>query len=215
VPLSELSWTRRPLHPAELLHAGQEAEFVVLELEPERQRLVLSLRRTQPNPWEEAAARYPVGSRISVQVRRVTETAAIVETAEGIEGILPAAELSWARTRPAPAALLSPGQSLEVVVLELLPQQQRLVVSLRQALPNPWTEAPQRYPAGSRIQGTVLRLTLHELPSWRSSPASRGSSRSESSPGLAVQPIRQSCSRQGRARSLWSCRWTPNGGTFC
>jgi small subunit ribosomal protein S1 len=159
VPLSELSWTRRPLHPAELLHAGQEAEFVVLELEPERQRLVLSLRRTQPNPWEEAAARYPVGSRISVQVRRVTETAAIVETAEGIEGILPAAELSWARTRPAPAALLSPGQSLEVVVLELLPQQQRLVVSLRQALPNPWTEAPQRYPAGSRVQGTVLRLT--------------------------------------------------------
>jgi|GEM_PF-1461284 len=159
VPLSELSWTRRPLHPAELLHAGQEAEFVVLELEPERQRLLLSLRRTQPNPWEEAAARYPVGSRISVQVRRVMETAAIVETAEGIEGILPAAELSWARIRPAPAALLSPGQSVEVVVVEVLPQQQRLVVSLRRALPNPWEEAPQRYPVGSRVRGTIQRLT--------------------------------------------------------
>ncbi len=159
VPLSELSWTRRPLHPAELLSAGQEAEFVVLELEPERQRLLLSLRRTQPNPWEEAAARYPVGSRISVQVRRITETAAIVETAEGIEGILPATELSWARIRPAPASLLSPGQSLEVVVLEVLPQQQRLVVSLRRALPNPWEEAPQRYSVGSRVHGTIQRLT--------------------------------------------------------
>ncbi len=158
VPVEELSWIQRIPHPSHLLSAGQEAEFVVLEVSAERKRLVLSLRRTQPNPWDEAAERYPVGSRVEVTVRRLTQTAAHVELDTGLAGIIPATELSWSQARPAPSSILQVGQRIEAVVLQLEPHRQLLVLSYRRAHPDPWEGIAERLSVGTRVRGTVRRV---------------------------------------------------------
>lgn len=158
VPVEELSWTERITHPAQVLSAGQEAEFVVLEVVPDQKRMVLSLRRTQPNPWEGAAERYPVGSRVTVTVRRLTATATIVELPDGLSGIIPVAELSWKQQRPAPSSILQPGQTIEAVVLQVEPERRLLVLSYRQTQPNPWDHVEERFPIGSRLRAQVRRV---------------------------------------------------------
>lgn len=158
VPVEELAWTQRISHPSQLLSAGQEAEFVVIEASAERKRLLLSLRRTQPNPWEEAAERYPVGSRVEATVRRLTQTAAHVELDNGLPGIIPAAELSWSQARPAPSSILQVGQRLEAVVLQLEPERQLLVLSYRRLRPNPWETIAEHLAVGSQVQGMVRRV---------------------------------------------------------
>lgn len=158
VPVEELSWTQQVPHPAHVLSAGQEAEFVVLEVSEAKKRLVLSLRRTHPNPWETAATEYPVGSRVSVVVRRLSERAAHVELPNGLPGIIPAAELTWRRSRLLPSQVLQLGQQVEAVVIQAEPERYLIVLSLRQAQPNPWEHAEARFPVGSRVQGIVRQV---------------------------------------------------------
>ncbi|MCS7169860.1 MAG: S1 RNA-binding domain-containing protein, partial [Candidatus Kapabacteria bacterium] len=158
VPVEELSWTRRVAHPAHVLSAGQEVEFVVVESSAAQKRIVLSLRRTQPDPWEGIAQRYPVGSRVHATVRRLSATAAFVELEDGLSALIPAAELSWSRSRPSPSSLFRVGQEVEAVVLQAEPQQRLIVLSYRQAQPNPWESAEERFPVGSRVHGIARRL---------------------------------------------------------
>lgn len=158
VPVEELSWTRRFVHPAHLLSAGQEAEFVVMEVSAAQQRILLSLRRTQPNPWETVSEQYPVGSRVLATVQRMTPTAVVVELESGLPAIIPARELSWTHAKPNPSELLRIGQQIEAVVLQVDPTRQTLILSYRQVHPNPWEEAEKRFPVGSRLRGRVSRL---------------------------------------------------------
>ncbi|MEN3026175.1 MAG: S1 RNA-binding domain-containing protein [Chlorobiota bacterium] len=158
VPVEELSWTHRVAHPAYVFSAGQEVELVVVESSATQKRLVLSLRRTQPDPWEGAVQRYPVGSRVRATVRRLSATAAFVELEDGLLALIPAAELSWSRPRPSPSSLFHIGQEVEAAVLQVEPRRQLIVLSYRQAQPSPWESAEERFPVGSRVHGIVRRV---------------------------------------------------------
>lgn len=157
VPVEELSWGRRPPHPAYLLSAGQEAEFVVLEASSSQRRLVLSLRRTQPNPWERVHERYAIGSRVAATVQQILPTAVLVELEDGLSAIIPARELSWSHL-PNPSTVVHVGQQIEAVVLQIDQAKQLLILSHRQTQPNPWEEAEKRFPVGSRLRGRIRRL---------------------------------------------------------
>ncbi len=158
VPVEELSWTQPAAHPAQFLSAGQELEFVVTEVSSAQKRIVLSLRRAQPNPWEQVRQRYPVGSRVEVTVRRLSPTAAIVELEDGLPAVIPAAELSWTHPRPQPSNILQPGQRIPAIVLQVEPERRTILLSYRQTQPDPWSYAEERFPVGSYVQGTVRRL---------------------------------------------------------
>jgi len=136
IHVSELSWTKRPRHPSEVLKEGEEVEAVVLRLDPQERRLSLGLKQTQPDPWQALVEKYPPGSVVKGKVTGVTEFGVFVEIEPGMEGLVHVSELDYARVEN-PAALFQRGEEMEVVVLNIDPVEQRISLSRKRLLPPP------------------------------------------------------------------------------
>lgn len=125
IHISELSWTKRPKHPSEVVKEGDEVEAVVLRLDPEERRLSLGLKQTQPDPWQQLTEKYPPGTVLKGKVTGVTDFGVFVEIEPGIEGLVHVSELDHKRVEN-PAALFKKGDEMEVVVLNIDPVEQRV-----------------------------------------------------------------------------------------
>jgi small subunit ribosomal protein S1 len=131
VHLSELAW-RQVAHPSEVVHVGDEVTVKVISVDQERQKVALSIRRTQPEPWLTAAERYPVGSLVTGRVARLVDFGAFVRLDDGIEGLIHVSELSDRRVAH-PRNVLQEGEDVTVRVLRVEPERRRIGLSLRQA----------------------------------------------------------------------------------
>jgi small subunit ribosomal protein S1 len=120
---------------------------------------VLGLKQLQPEPWDSAADRYQLGQRVSGTVKRLTDFGAFIEVEPGIEGLIHVSEMSWVNKVRKPADLLKLDDTVEAVILSISPAERRLSLGLKQALGDPWAVVPQKFPAGSVIEGPVTRLT--------------------------------------------------------
>jgi small subunit ribosomal protein S1 len=127
--ISELSW-QRVNHPREVLSPGQEVKVVVVEIDRERERIGLSLRRLQDNPWETIDQRYSLGQLVSGPVTNVTPFGAFVQIEEAVEGLIHASELD-SDPQIQPRDVLQPGQTVTAKVISLDRQRQRMGLSLR------------------------------------------------------------------------------------
>ncbi|AFV76878.1 ribosomal protein S1 [Thermus oshimai JL-2] len=136
IHISELSWTKRPKHPSEVVKEGDEVEAVVLRLDPAERRLSLGLKQTQPDPWQLLVEKYPPGTVVKGRVTGVTDFGVFVEIEPGIEGLVHVSELDYQRVEN-PAALFKKGDELEVVVLNIDPTEQRVSLSRKRLLPPP------------------------------------------------------------------------------
>ncbi|KGQ22369.1 30S ribosomal protein S1 [Thermus filiformis] len=136
IHVSELSWTKRPRHPSEVLKEGEEVEAVVLRIDPQERRLSLGLKQTQPDPWQALVEKYPPGTVVKGKVTGVTDFGVFVELEPGMEGLVHVSELDHARVEN-PAALFKKGDELEVVVLNIDPVEQRISLSRKRLLPPP------------------------------------------------------------------------------
>ena len=156
--VSDIAWSRVK-NPEEVLTVGQQLQVKVLKIDADSRRISLGVKQLQPEPWDSAAERYQLGQRVSGTVKRLTDFGAFIEVEPGIEGLIHVSEMSWVKKVRKPADLLKLDDTVEAVILSMSPAERRLSLGLKQALGDPWTVVPQKFPAGSVIEGPVARLT--------------------------------------------------------
>jgi small subunit ribosomal protein S1 len=158
VHVSELSWTKRIARPADVLTQGQEIEAVVLGVSKEDQKVSLSVRQLDTNPWEVVTAKYPTGTRVKGKVRNLTAYGAFVELEEGIDGMIHVSDLSWTKKINHPSEVLKKGDEIEAEVLEIDKANQRISLSLKHLANDPWKSIEDRYKIGDLVTGKVSKV---------------------------------------------------------
>ena len=158
VHVSEMSWVQRVGRASDVLSIGDQVDAVVLNINREEQKISLGIRQTTANPWEQARDRYPVGSRVSGTVKNFTSYGAFVELQEGIDGMIHISDMSWTRKVAHPSEALKKGDQVEVVVLEVSPENQRISLGLKQAQADPWSTIATKYKVGQIVEGPITKL---------------------------------------------------------
>ncbi len=158
--ITDMSWGRIK-HPSELLKVGQEINVKVLDVDREKERISLGLKQTTENPWDTIAVQFPVGARVSGKVVNLAPYGAFVEIAPGIEGLVHISEFSWTKRVARPEDMLQQGDEVQVQVLSVDVETQKIALGIRQTQENPWDTVQDRYPVGSRVKGKVRNFTAY------------------------------------------------------
>jgi len=158
VHVTELSWTKRIAKPSDVLKPDQEIEAVVLGINRDEQKISLGIRQLETNPWDSAVNKYPVGSKVSGQVRNLTSYGAFVELEEGIDGMIHVSDISWTRKINHPSEVLKKGDVVEAQVLEIDRENQRIGLGLKQLGTDPWDKIDAFYKVGDLVTGKVTKL---------------------------------------------------------
>lgn len=158
--ITDLTWGRVK-HPADLVKVGQELNVIILEIDRDRERISLGLKQAQANPWDDIEARYPVNSRLRGKVVNLVAYGAFVELEDGIEGLVHVSEFSWTRRVARASDVLNVGDEVDVVVLGVNKEDQKIALGIRQTEENPWDTVQDRYPVGTRVKGKVRNFTSY------------------------------------------------------
>jgi small subunit ribosomal protein S1 len=156
--ITDMSWGRLT-HPRDLVNVGDEIQVKVLKFDKDKQRVSLGFKQLTPDPWLDAAERYPVGARVKGRVLSVTDYGAFVELEQGIEGLVHLSEMTWSKRLKHPSKLVKPNEEVETVVLSVNPADRRISLGMKQLLPNPWEHLTEKYPPGTIVEGRVRNLT--------------------------------------------------------
>lgn len=156
--ITDMSWGRIN-HPSDIIKVGQTIKVKVLQFDRENQRLSLGLKQTIPDPWEHVGEKFPQGSRVKGKVTSITDYGAFVQLLDGVEGLVHVSEMAWTKRVRHPSKILSVGDEVEVMVLDVDPNQKRISLGLKQTSPNPWDTIAERYPVGTKIQGRIKNIT--------------------------------------------------------
>ena len=158
--ITDMSWARVK-HPSELIKVGQELDVMVLDVDRERERVSLGLKQTMPNPWDAIQDQFPVGARVMGKVVNLAAYGAFVEIAPGIEGLVHISEFSWTKRVARASDMLSVGDEVQVVVLSIDVENQKIALGIRQTQDNPWDTVQDRFPVGSKVKGKVRNFTAY------------------------------------------------------
>jgi small subunit ribosomal protein S1 len=156
--VTDMSWGRVN-HPSELFHVGDEIKVKVLKFDPESERVSLGLKQIQPDPWIDASMRYPIGKRITGKVVSLAEYGAFVELEPGIEGLIHVSEMSWTKRVKHPSKVVSVGDQVEALVLDVDERERKISLGMKQIEENPWSRIEETYPIGTRVTGTIRNIT--------------------------------------------------------
>jgi small subunit ribosomal protein S1 len=158
VHVSEMSWSKHAKHPSKIVKADEEVEVVVLEVKTDLRRISLGLKQTLPDPWEAAAQKYPVGSRVTGRIRNLAEFGAFVELEEGMEGLIHISDVSWTERIKHPSEKFKKGDAVEAKVLKVDSQNRRLSLGVKQ-LNDIWANWFAEHKIGDVLKGKVARTT--------------------------------------------------------
>ena len=158
VHVTELSWTKRIAKPSDVLKQGQEIEAVVLGINRDEQKISLGVRQLETNPWEQAAEKYPPGTRVKGKIRNLTSYGAFLELEEGIDGMIHVSDISWTRKINHPSEVLKKGDEVEAQVLEVDKANQRIALGVKQIGEDPWANIDKFYKVGDLVTGKVTKL---------------------------------------------------------
>ncbi len=156
--ITDMSWGRVN-HPSDLCRVGEEIEVRILKFDRLAEKVSLGYKQLGDDPWLTAAERYPTGSRVQTKVVSLTDYGAFVELEQGIEGLIHVSEMTWNKRIKHPAKLLSVGDDVATVVLDLDPKARRISLGMKQTEPNPWELIEEKYAINSIVSGTVRNLT--------------------------------------------------------
>jgi len=160
IHISEMSWTKRIAHPADILQVGEEVEVAVLDINKDKQEISLGLKQLETNPWSIAGQKYPTGTIVTAHVTSLTNYGAFVEIEPGIDGLIHISDLSWTKKYNHPGECLQKGQEIKCVVLELDEEKHRISLGVKQLTEDPWIRAiPEKYIPGQIVRGVVTKLT--------------------------------------------------------
>lgn len=156
--ITDMSWGRLT-HPKDLVNVGDQIQVKVLKFDKEKQRVSLGFKQLTPDPWLDAAHRYPVGAHVHGRVISVTDYGAFVELEQGIEGLVHVSEMTWSKRMKHPSKLVNVGDQVDCVVLSVNPAERRISLGMRQLAANPWDSLHDKYPVGATVEGRVRNLT--------------------------------------------------------
>ncbi len=156
--ITDISWGRVK-HPSELFSVGDKITVKILSLDMERERVSLGMKQLVEDPWLAAAEKYLLGSHITGKVVSLTDYGAFVELEEGIEGLIHVSEMSWTRKIRHPSKVVSIGDMVDAVVLDIKPENRRISLGMKQVVPNPWDLISEKYPTGTTIEGKIKNIT--------------------------------------------------------
>ena len=156
--VTDMSWGRVK-HPSQVVTVGQKIDVMVLHFDPQTERISLGLKQKSDNPWKTAAERYPIASIVRGKVVSMTDYGAFVQLEEGIEGMVHVSEMSWTRRVRHPNEMLTLDQEVDVMILSVDPEAEKIALGIKQTMPNPWSDIADRYPVSSTVKGTVRNLT--------------------------------------------------------
>ncbi len=156
--VTDIAW-RRVSHPTEVLSVGQTVTVQIIKINQDTQRISLGMKQLQTDPWEGVAVKYPPGVRFKGKVTNVTDYGAFVELEPGVEGLVHVSEMSWVKKNMAPSKIVTPGQEVDVQVLEVDSNKRRISLGLKQCMDNPWQAFVMAHPQGSTIEGEIKSIT--------------------------------------------------------
>jgi len=156
--ITDMSWGRVG-HPSEMCSIGDTIKVMVLNFDSEKERVSLGLKQLTDDPWSSVDERYPEGGRVTGRVVSLTDYGAFVELEPGIEGLIHVSEMSWTAKIRHPSKVVSVGDIVEAVVLNLNKENKRISLGMKQVEPNPWDVIGEKYPVGTTIQGKIKNIT--------------------------------------------------------
>lgn len=155
--VGEISWTRVN-KPSDVLSVGDQVEARILKIDSDKRRISLSMKQLMPHPWDSVAEKYKTGERVRGTVTRLMDFGAFVEIEPGIEGMIHISEMSWGKKVRTPRDVVKPGETVEAVILGVNAAERRISLGLKQALGDPWADVPQKFAAGTVIEGPVTSI---------------------------------------------------------
>ena len=156
--ITDMTWGRI-VHPSEMFGIGDEVEVLVVKYFPEDQKVSLGLKQLSNNPWEAVEKKYEIGTRVTGKIVSITDYGAFIELEPGVEGLIHISEMSWTKKVRHPSKIVQLGDEVEALVKDLDIERKRISLSMKEAEPNPWKLAMERYPIGSIVQGKVRNIT--------------------------------------------------------
>lgn len=146
-------------HPREVLKVGEKVKVEVLDMDLEKERINLSMKKLMSDPWTKAVETYQIGQRVSGKVTNLTPFGAFIEIEAGLEGLIHVSEMSWTKRIRHPKEVLKEGDTVEAMVLKIDTENKRISLGLRQTQPDPWSSLPDRYPPGTEVTGPITGIT--------------------------------------------------------
>jgi small subunit ribosomal protein S1 len=156
--ITDMAW-RRVRHPSEVVTVGQELTAKVLKFDSEKNRVSLGLKQLGDDPWMGVARRYPNSTRLFGKVTNIADYGAFVEIEPGIEGLVHVSEMDWTNKNVAPAKVVTLGQEVEVMVLEIDEDKRRISLGMKQCRANPWEEFAENFKRGDKVKGPIKSIT--------------------------------------------------------
>jgi small subunit ribosomal protein S1 len=156
--VTDMAW-RRVAHPSEVVTVGDSVKVQIIRINPETQRISLGIKQLEADPWQDIAAKYPVGARLKGTVTNITDYGAFVELEPGVEGLIHVSEMSWTKKNIHPGKIISTSQEVEVQVLEVDPEKRRISLGLKQTQENPWVAFAANHAPGAIIEGPIRNIT--------------------------------------------------------
>jgi small subunit ribosomal protein S1 len=156
--ITDMAW-RRVRHPSEVLSVGQEVTAKVLKFDQEKNRVSLGVKQLGDDPWVGISRRYPTGTRMFGKVTNITDYGAFVEIEPGIEGLVHVSEMDWTNKNVNPGKVVSLGDEVEVMVLEIDEDRRRISLGMKQCRPNPWQEFAENHRKGDKVSGSIKSIT--------------------------------------------------------
>tara|TARA_R110002096_G_scaffold152824_2_gene316036 strand:- start:3301 stop:4968 length:1668 start_codon:yes stop_codon:yes gene_type:complete len=156
--ITDMAW-KRVKHPSEVIEIGQDIEVVVLRYDEEKKRVSLGMKQLGEDPWVNILDRYPVHSKLSGKVTNLTDYGCFIEIEDGIEGLVHVSEMDWTNKNVNPAKVVSLGDEVEVMVLEIDDTRRRISLGMKQCKGNPWQDFSAIHKKGDKIKGLIKSIT--------------------------------------------------------
>lgn len=156
--ITDMAW-RRVRHPSEVVQPGQEITAKILKFDTEKNRVSLGLKQMGDDPWMGVSRRYPQGTRMFGKITNIADYGAFVELEPGIEGLVHVSEMDWTNKNVAPSKLVSLGDEVEVMVLDIDEDKRRISLGMKQCRANPWHEFAEATKRGDRVKGPIKSIT--------------------------------------------------------
>jgi small subunit ribosomal protein S1 len=156
--ITDMSWGRVS-HPSTMYQRGDEITVKVISFDREKERVSLGIKQLKPDPWAEAPKKFAVGEKVTGRVVNITDYGAFIEMEEGVEGLIHISEMSWTKKVKHPSQIVSIGDTIEAVVLNLDTENKRVSLGIKQIKPNPWNVIEEKYPVGTIIEGRIKNIT--------------------------------------------------------
>ncbi len=157
--ISQMSWTKKIMHPSEIVKIGDVVEAIVLSLEKGEGKISLGMKQLEVNPWEKVEEKYPVGAKIKGIVRNITDYGVFVEMEEGVDGLVHVSDLSWSTRTNDLSKMFKKGDEIEIVVISIDSDNKKISLGVKQLTPDPWEELADKYKDEMDVECKVIKIT--------------------------------------------------------